>query len=108
MADKAREEYNAWYAKEIGVLGTPQHKTWLRPWLAAREQSFADAVACVFDNLKFAACNTSDREWDDQLEELAEDVIEYAPRYKKEWKDIGKLSARIRELEAQLAEKSKC
>ena len=37
MKDKMRDEYDAWYAKEIGVLGTPQHKSWLRPWIASRE-----------------------------------------------------------------------
>ena len=38
--------------------------------------NFKDAVACVFDNLKMTACNTSDRTWDDRLEDLAEDVID--------------------------------
>ena len=60
--------------------------------------NFKDAVACVFDNLKMTACNTSDRTWDDQLEDLAEDVIEMAPEYKKEWKDIGKLCVEIERL----------
>lgn len=60
--------------------------------------NFQDAVACVFDSLKFAAANTSDKSWDDQLEELAEDVIEYAPEYKKQWKDIGQLCKQVREL----------
>lgn len=55
--------------------------------------NFRDAVACVFDNLKMVAANTRDREWDDQLEELAEEVIEFAPEYKKEWKDLCKLQA---------------
>jgi predicted phage-related endonuclease len=60
--------------------------------------NFKDAVACVFDNLKFAAANTRSKEWDDQLEELAEDVIDYAPEYKKQWKDIAKLCAEIERL----------
>jgi hypothetical protein len=102
MTDKTREEYNAWYAKEIGVLGTGQHKAWFRPWLAAREKPFADAVACVFDSLKFAACNTSGKEWSEELEDLAEEVIQFAPQYKRQWKEICKLSARIAELEAQV------
>lgn len=50
--------------------------------------NFKDAVACVFDNLKMVAANTRCKEWDDQLEELAEEVIEFAPEYKKQWKDI--------------------
>jgi len=50
--------------------------------------NFKDAVACVFDNLKMVAANTSSKVWDDQLEELAEEVIEFAPEYKKQWKDI--------------------
>ena len=68
--------------------------------------NFEEAVACVFDYLKISACNTSSREWDETLEELAEDVIEYAPRYKRQWKDICTLQARIAELEAQLANKN--
>lgn len=62
--------------------------------------NFSEAVACVFDNLKFAAANTGSKEWDDQLEDLAEDVIEYSPEYKKQWKDIGKLSADLRSANA--------
>lgn len=34
--EKMREEYNAWYAKKIGVLGTRQHKEWFVPWYASR------------------------------------------------------------------------
>ena len=60
--------------------------------------NFKDAVACVFDMLKYTAANTSSKEWDDQLEDLAEDVIEFAPEYKKQWKDIGALSAEIERL----------
>lgn len=69
----------------------------LREELAKLKQvtNFSDAVACVFDMLKYAACNTSDKQWDDQLEDLAEDVIEFAPEYKKQWKDIGMLSASL-------------
>lgn len=58
--------------------------------------NFQDAVACVFDYLKFAAANTSSREWGDQLEDLAEDVIEFAPEYKKQWKDICALQGSLR------------
>lgn len=83
-------------------------RAFLASWVAAEEQPFVDAVACVFDNLKFAAANTSDKAWDDQLEDLAEDVIEFAPKYKKEWKDISKLCARIRELEDRLKESKPC
>lgn len=64
-------------------------------------ETFEDAVACVFDNLKFVAANTDDKEWDERLEDLAEQVIEYAPRYKKQWKDITKLSHVIDELKAE-------
>lgn len=55
--------------------------------------NFKDAVACVFDNLKMVAANTGDRVWDDRLEELSEEVIEFAPEYKKQWKDIVALQA---------------
>lgn len=41
MTDKMREEYNAWYAKEIGVLGTKQHKEWFKPWEASRKAAAA-------------------------------------------------------------------
>lgn len=68
--------------------------------------NFKDAVACVFDMLKYAACNTSDKQWDDQLEELAEDVIEFAPEYKKQWKDIGMLSASLTTAEKRNSELS--
>lgn len=34
--EKIREEYNAWYAEKIGVLGTRQHKEWFAPWSASR------------------------------------------------------------------------
>ena len=57
--------------------------------------NFKEAVACVFDNLKMVAANTSSKVWDDQLEELAEEVIEFAPEYKKDWLDIGKLLAEL-------------
>ena len=50
--------------------------------------NFKEAVACVFDNLKMVAANTSSKVWDDLLEELAEEVIEFAPEYKKQWRDI--------------------
>jgi len=56
---------------------------------------FEDAVACVFDNLKFVAANTGSKEWDDRLEDLAEEVIEYAPEYKKQWKDICALQSEL-------------
>jgi len=62
--------------------------------------SFSEAVACVFDYLKFAAANTSDKSWDDQLEDLAKEVIEYSPEYKKQWKDICKLEADLRSANA--------
>lgn len=58
--------------------------------------NFKDAVACVFDNLKMVAANTRSKEWDDQLEELAEEVIEFAPEYKKQWLDICKLQTDLR------------
>lgn len=61
--------------------------------------NFSDAVACVFDYLKIAAANTDSREWDDQLEELAQDVIEFAPEYKKQWKDICSLDKRLADAE---------
>lgn len=64
--------------------------------------NFQDAVACVFDSLKFAAANTRSKAWDDQLEELAADVIEYAPEYKKQWKDICELERKLAELLAAL------
>lgn len=60
--------------------------------------NFKDAVACVFDYLKVVAANTSSLEWDDELEELAEEVIEFAPEYKKEWRDICELQGKNREL----------
>lgn len=63
---------------------------------------FKDAVACVFDNLKMVACNTDDRALDDRLEDLAEDVIEMAPEYKKQWKDICRLTAENHELQQRL------
>lgn len=69
--------------------------------------NFKDAVACVFDMLKYAACNTSNKQWDDQLEDLAEDVIEFAPEYKKQWKDIGVLSASLVAAEQRNAELQK-
>lgn len=62
--------------------------------------NFKDAVACVFDNLKMVAANTRSREWDDQLEELAEEVIEFAPEYKKQWRDICTLQADLRSANA--------
>lgn len=62
---------------------------------------FEDAVACVFDCLKMTAANTSSREWDDLLEELAEEVIEYAPNYKKQWKDICAISQQRDQLKAE-------
>ena len=34
--EKMRKEYNAWYAREIGVLGTSEHKKWFIPWAASR------------------------------------------------------------------------
>jgi len=64
-------------------------------------ETFEDAVACVFDNLKYSAANTDEKAWDERLEDLAEDVIEYAPRYKKQWKDIIKLSREKDSLEAE-------
>jgi predicted nuclease with TOPRIM domain len=60
-----------------------------------------EAVACVFDSLKMAACNTSGKEWSEELEELAEDVIEYAPEYKRQWKDICVLSSENNRLSAE-------
>lgn len=66
--------------------------------------NFSEAVACVFDNLKFAACNTSDRKWDDELEDLAEMVIEFAPEYKKQWKDICALDAANRAKQSRLTQ----
>lgn len=66
--------------------------------------SFSDAVACVFDMLKYAAANTSCKEWDAQLEDLAEDVIEFAPEYKKQWKDICALQQRLTVAEQRAAE----
>ena len=60
--------------------------------------NFKDAVACVFDHIKVAAANTGDKDWDERLEDLAEDIIECAPDYKKQWKDIGKLCAEIERL----------
>ena len=101
------EEFETWWAS-TPILGENKRTIAEKAWEAARQQPFADAVACVFDNLKFAAANTSDKAWDDQLEDLAEDVIEFAPQYKKGWKDIGKLCARIRELEEQLKESKPC
>lgn len=62
-----------------------------------------DAVTCVFDQLKMAACNTSGREWSDELEELAEEVIEYAPKYKRRWKEICQLSAENSRMKAEIA-----
>lgn len=35
--ERVRQEYNAWYAREIGVLGTSEHKKWFIPWAASRE-----------------------------------------------------------------------
>jgi len=64
-------------------------------------ETFEDAVACVFDNLKYSAANTDDKAWDERLEDFAEDVIEYAPRYKKQWKDIVKLSREKDDLKAE-------
>lgn len=66
--------------------------------------NFSEAVACVFDHLKFTACNTSSKEWDDQLEELAEDVIELAPEYKRQWKEIAKIEKLRLEAERQVGE----
>lgn len=60
--------------------------------------NFQDAVACVFDNLKMVAANTRCKEWDDQLEEFAEEVIEFAPEYKKQWKDLVVLERKNWEL----------
>lgn len=34
--EKMQEDYNTWYAKKIGVLGTRQHKEWFAPWSASR------------------------------------------------------------------------
>lgn len=62
---------------------------------------FDDAVACVFDLLKMTAANTGSREWDDQLEDLAEEVIEYAPKYKKQWVDICELARERDQLKAE-------
>lgn len=61
-----------------------------------------DAVTCVFDQLKMAACNTSGKEWSEELEDLAEDVIEYAPRYKRRWKDICQLAAEVTRLKDEV------
>lgn len=61
-----------------------------------------EAVACVFDMLKFAACNTSGEEWSEELEDLAEEVIEYAPEYKRQWLDICKLTAERNKLKAEV------
>jgi hypothetical protein len=61
-----------------------------------------EAVACVFDMLKFAACNTSGEEWSEELEDLAEEVIEYAPQYKRQWLDICKLTAERNRLKAEV------
>lgn len=69
--------------------------------------NFEDAVACVFDNLKFIAANTSNREWDEQLEELAQDVIEFAPRYKKNWKDLTVALGQLSTAEAKNKKLSK-
>lgn len=66
--------------------------------------NFQDAVACVFDSLKFAAANTRSKAWDDQLEELAQDVIEYSPEYKKQWKDIGDLCKKLAAAEQKSTE----
>ena len=66
--------------------------------------NFSDAVACVFDMLKYAAANTSCKEWDSQLEDLAEDVIEFAPEYKKQWKDICDLQQRLTVAERRAGE----
>lgn len=73
----------------------------LREELAKLKQvtNFSDAVACVFDFLKTTAANTGSREWDDQLEDLAEDVIEFAPEYKKQWQDICKLQHSLADAE---------
>jgi hypothetical protein len=64
--------------------------------------NFKEAVACVFDNLKMVAANTSSKVWDDQLEELAEEVIEFSPEYQKQWKDICDLERENRALTAAL------
>ena len=61
-----------------------------------------EAVACVFDMLKIAACNTSGVEWSEELEDLAEDVIEYAPEYKRQWLDICKLTAERNKFKAEV------
>jgi hypothetical protein len=61
-----------------------------------------EAVACVFDMLKFAACNTSGEEWSEELEDLAEEVIEYSPQYKRQWLDICTLTAERNRLKAEV------
>lgn len=64
--------------------------------------NFSEAVACVFDFAKITAANTSCREWDEQLEDFAEDVIEFAPEYKKQWLDIVKLASERDALKAEV------
>lgn len=92
-----------WIASEDFDRVTAERDAALGREAALKEvTSFKDAVACVFDNLKIVACNTDDRAWDDRLEDLAEDVIEMSPEYKKQWKDICRLSAEKNELQQRL------
>lgn len=65
--------------------------------------NFQEAVACVFDFAKIAAANTGCRDWDEQLDEFAGDVIEFAPEYKRQWLDIVKLAADNERLKADFS-----
>ncbi|MEE3504859.1 hypothetical protein QN399_01030 [Pseudomonas sp. 10C3] len=69
--------------------------------LLTAQKSYEDGIACAFDSLMFAAANTSDEYRSDLLEEMAEDIIENAPAYKKQWKDITGTSAENRQLKAE-------
>lgn len=57
-------------------------------------KTYEDGIACAFDALKYAACNTDDARRSEILEEAAEDIIELAPTYKREWKDLTAALAR--------------
>lgn len=57
-------------------------------------KTYEDGIACAFDLLKVAACNTDDERRSEILEEAAEDIIELAPTYKREWKDLTAALAR--------------
>lgn len=66
--------------------------------------NFQDAVACVFDCLKQNSRQTDHPEWGPYLFQVAEEVIAFAPQYKKDWKELAQVGESLMAAEEEIAE----